>query len=117
MATWPVTLPPPIYGMGMDPKSKVISTDMEVGLPRSRRRSSARHDEFQVAWELSEAQMEIFRNWFEADVFDGAGWFTVDLPDGYNGFSTVEARFKSGNYSSKLDQGMIWTVSATLEVE
>jgi hypothetical protein len=90
---------------------------MEAGAKRVRRRTKARHDVFNAAWQLTDAQMDTFRTWFEGDCQDGAAWFTISIPDGKLGFATVDARFIDGKYNADVDEGLIWVVSASLEVE
>ena len=118
MASWPITLPTPqSTGLSLHPVDQVVLTNMEAGNVKARRTSSARRDGIQFVWKFTDAEMAIFRNWFDdADEADGgAAWFTVSLPTGDGGSISVEARF-SGVFQSNMIPVMNWEVSATLEV-
>lgn len=118
MATWPATLPAPLLdGYGVNPAEQVVRSDMESGAPRARRRSTARNDHVPVNWRMTDAQFAIFRAWFDddAEAAGGAAWFSISLPIGNGGFSTVEARF-AAIYKSSALPGLNWQVNATLQV-
>lgn len=118
MAAFPATLPAPSYsGYGLDPVDPTIRTDMEAGNARARRRTKARNDRINVTWRFTDAQMAIFRTWFDddAEAAGGAAWFTVALAVGNTGIDAVEARF-AGVWKSTLMPGLFWDVSATLEI-
>lgn len=119
MATWPATLPAPtVSGYDIDPVDQTIRTDMEVGSARTRRRTRMRLDMINVVWRLTDAQMAIFRAWFEDDAAGasgGAGWFTVSLATGDSGLASRSARF-NGAPKYNLLPGLRWQVTAKLEV-
>lgn len=120
MATWPGTLPDPqIEGYGLKQASMVVSTEMEAGNTKSRRRSLVRYDKFSVKWILSETQMAAFRTWFD-DATTGANggqaWFTVNLNTGSGVLASSTARFVGGNWDASYVTVGIWQVSAQLEV-
>jgi len=116
MATWPTTLPNPIYGMGVDPTDKTVRTDMEAGAARVRRRSKARNDSINATWEFTDAQMDTFRTWFAGDCNDGSEWFQLTMPDGFGGQNLLDVRF-IGTFKSTIDGPDLWRVSASLEAE
>lgn len=118
MTTWPASLPRPVFdGYALDPLEQAIRTDMETGSPRNRRRSKARNDRISVSWRLTDREMMIFRAWFDYDggAAGGSAWFDILLAYGDLGLKTRECRF-SGIYKATPQAGMIWTVSASLEV-
>jgi len=118
MATWPSTLPAPLRtGYQIAPTDQSVRTDMEFGAARSRRRSFARLDRVSVTWNLSEAQMDIFRTWFENDTeaAGGSAWFSISLRIGNTGATTQEARFV-GPFQCQQQGVNLWVVSAQLEV-
>lgn len=66
MSTWPAALPNPLMaGYRVSPQSMTVRTDMETGTPRVRRRSALRFDIIDAGFELSDAQMALFRTWFD----------------------------------------------------
>lgn len=118
MATWPTTLPAPnLSGYQLSPVDQVMRTEMEFGAARARRRSYARNDRITVGWVLTDAQMDIFRTWFEndAEAAGGAAWFSISLRIGDTGATTQEARFL-GPFSASLQKASLWSVTAQLEV-
>jgi len=118
MATYPSTLPYPETDYTLEPVDTIVRTDMESGATRSRRRTKARNDHVNVSWNLSDAQLKTFRDWYDDDttgINGGASWFTIDLLIGNTGFDTVTAKFAS-IYTVKYTQVMRWVVSAKLEI-
>ena len=119
MATWPTTLPAvSLSGYSIEPVDQSVRTDMEVGSARARRRTAARLDIVSVSWLFTDAQMAIFRAWFEdgaTGAAGGAGWFTIGLPMGDGGVVSSDARFV-GVPKPSLLSGKNWRVSASLEV-
>lgn len=117
MAAWPTALPQPIAdGYRLAPEDPVIRTDMEVGAPRSRRRTHARNDRVEVKWLFTDAQFLAFRTWFDDDAAGGAAWFNVRLKVGTGGMADVEARFAGIWKSADHIAPDLWVVTATLEV-
>lgn len=67
MSTWPTSLPAPLLsGYGINQQTQVVRTEMETGTPRARRRSAVRFDHIEMGVLLSEAQMALLRDWFDA---------------------------------------------------
>jgi len=118
MATWPSTLPTPSFGgYALDPVDPVIRSDMESGSPRTRRRTRARNDKINVSWLLTDREMAAFRAWFDWSdgAAGGAAWFNITLAYGDQGLRSREAKFAS-IFKANLAAGMLWSVSATLEI-
>lgn len=118
MATWPSTLPRPLAsGYTIKPVDATLRTDMDAGAARSRRRTNARNDKVSVGWGMTDAQLAIFRTWFDnaAEAAGGAAWFTTSLAIGTTGIVSVEARFVGPFQVAHLD-GLNWSVTAELEV-
>lgn len=66
MSSWPSILPRPLLGgYSLNPADQTLRTDMESGAARVRRRSRARLDLVDVAWKFTDAQMAVFREWFD----------------------------------------------------
>ncbi len=118
MASWPGGLPPPtMAGYSLAPVDQALRTEMEFGAARARRRSYARNDRISLALQLSDAQMDTFRTWFEddAEAAGGAAWFSMSLRIGDTGATTQEARFV-GSFRASLAGAGRWSVTADLEV-
>lgn len=117
MAAWPATLPKPTPSYGITPVDSSIRTEMESGAARVRRRTSARNDHISLQWVMTDAQLTIFRAWFDnaSEAAGGASWFTINLAVGTTGLVSSTARFISGYKVSHLNV-LNWTVTADLEV-
>jgi len=117
MATFPSTLPGNLSAShGFTNKDQTVRSDMDLGPARVRRISTARNDSVPVSWIFSDAQMQIFRDWFDLSTGanGGAGWFNITLNVGY-GDATQEARFKSGEYKASR-VGKSWSVASEVEI-
>lgn len=91
---WPAKLPVPILS-GSPMKraaSAFIRTDMEVGAPRQRRRTTAVWVSMPVKWRFSAQEFGAFEAFIHYKLLDGASWFTVAL-DTPLGWREVTARF------------------------
>lgn len=102
----------------MAPVDACARTDMEAGAARVRRRTRARNDRVTVVWGFTDAQMAVFRAWFDDEttgIAGGAAWFTVTLDIGTGSVVSVEARF-SGIWQATKPARLHWDVTATLEV-
>jgi DNA segregation ATPase FtsK/SpoIIIE-like protein len=118
MATWPATLPnPTTNGYQVAPAKQAMRTEMEAGAARTRRTSKAKNDKVTLTWQFTDAQMAIFRTWFESDTeaAGGSAWFSISLPIGNTGLTAEEARFV-GEYKMDALEGLNWRVSAQVEV-
>lgn len=119
MPSFPSSLPGPLLpGYSMEPVDPVARTDMEVGAPRSRRRTRARNDQVSCTWGFTDAQMAVFRAWFDDDatgISGGASWFSIVLDVGTGSAVSVEARFV-GIFKATKPAALHWDVSAKLEV-
>ena len=119
MATWPTTLPAPLAsGYRIAPVDAALRTEMEVGASRTRRRTHARNDRVTLGWLFTDAQLAIFRAWFDNDATGAAGgaaWFTVTLLLGTGGTTAAEVRFNKPPEFVLVGYKK-WNVSAEVEV-
>lgn len=121
MATFPSTLPAPLLsGYQSNPQDQVVRTQMEVGTARARLRSTAKIDRVSMSWLFTDAQMATFRAWYYQDsasggAATGTSWFTMNLPIGATGLTSVTARFLQP-YTAQGGPGLLWMVHAELEV-
>ena len=118
MATWPDTLPAPnLSGYQLTQTDPSLRTEMEFGAARSRRLTYARNDRVRASWIFTDAQMAIFRTWFDndAEAAGGSAWFVISLRIGLTASTTQEARIVGG-FQASLQKASVWSVSAELEV-
>lgn len=106
---------PTVAGYTLAPQDQTIRTDMDVGPPRVRRRSSAGYDAISLAWRFNSNEMQAFREWFDNEVQGGAAWVMVPVADGYGSVTRREARFV-GPFSASLSPGLVWDVTAKVEI-
>lgn len=82
MATFPANLQKKMIrsGYGIKPMDPVIRSDMEVGSPRTRRRTFARNDKVTFSLIVTEAELTQLRSFIDNDANGGAAWFDLALP-------------------------------------
>lgn len=113
--TWLSNLPGPSFDFGLNPIDETANTDIVAGATRARRRTTVREDIARVTWVFTDAQLSIFRTWFDADACGGVAWFSMNVPVGTIGFATKLARFTGAFHAILLD-GFMWRVTADLEI-
>lgn len=119
MASWPTTLPEFLAsGYEIAPFDQCIRTTMEAGNSVTRRITNEKRDKISLAWRMTHAQFEIFRDWFDSSsgADGGNSWFDIDVESGYSG--APSAKF-GGPPSIKLLHGGFaprWEISASVEV-
>jgi hypothetical protein len=91
---------------------------MESGASRTRRRTTAQNDKASVSWQMSDSQYTIFRAWVDnssTGAAGGASWFSINLPVGGGGLTSVTAKFV-GAHKAVYRNTNSWTVTARLEI-
>ena len=121
MATWPLPNVKPQGTFNLAPMDQTIRTDMDSGMPRVRRRTSKRLDNFTTSWLMTMDEINTFRDWFDSSTgADGdAGWFVINLPIGTAANSYYKqciCRFKGPGTISHV-AGIYWKLDGTLEVQ
>lgn len=116
MEAWPSILPAPTNAIPADNDSALVSTEMDSGRKRRRRRFTRELRTYKVSWELDDFQYGMFQAWFSNKISGGADEFTIALPTGGEGLKVVTAAFANGKYSQSQRPVFNWTISATLEV-
>lgn len=102
----------------IQPVDPVVRTQMDSGSPRSRRRFTSYPSNYPVTWIFTQTEMAVFEAWHNQAINDGASWFNIDLPNGL-GISSYEAKFQGTGqnpWKAALQPGLIWKITATLEV-
>lgn len=104
-------------GYGIKPLDPTIRTDMEVGAARMRVRTLARQDKITLSWLFTDAEMVIFRAWFDSPTgaSRGAAWFSTNLKLGTGGVVAATVRFTSGTFQANLVESIGWQVSGEVE--
>lgn len=115
MATWPLPNIKPSGIFTLTPIDQTVRTEMDVGTPRVRRRTTARNDTFTTSWVMQDAEVEAFRSWHDTSIAGGASWFTIDLPLGSTIPVSATARFKTPFTIDHIG-GTFWKISGTLEI-
>jgi|SaaInlStandDraft_3_1057020.scaffolds.fasta_scaffold35421_2 hypothetical protein len=81
MATWPGTLPSPIAdGYQEIMADNAIRTQMDVGLAKVRKRSTAAPVRFQLAYNMTATQVTTLETFFNTTINDGVDQFTMANP-------------------------------------
>lgn len=118
MATWPTELPVPLLqGYELETGDPTARTDMESGPARVRRRFTATPDEITLSVLLSEAEMNIFRAFWDGDWSQGAAWVFFPVRDGRTpGIVSKECRPTKGAFKAALIKPNYWRVQIPVEV-
>lgn len=82
MATWPASLPqrPLQDGYSEELENVVITSGVDIGPAKKRRRTSAGVVKFNLGFLMSSAQLATFKSFFETDISYGAIKFTFPDP-------------------------------------
>lgn len=82
MATWPVSLPqtPLQDGFSEQIENGVITTQMDQGPSKTRRRFTASVKKYEVTFLMSASQLSTFRTFFDSAISGGANSFTFTDP-------------------------------------
>lgn len=117
MATWPTTLPNPLAsGYGVDVGDCTVRSDMESGAARVRRRFTAAPDKTTLRWVMTDAQMVIFRAFYESSFLNGAAWVFVPIRDARTaGINSRECRPLSP-FKAELNGNALWHVEMPVEI-
>jgi len=117
MATWPTTLPhPQASGYAIQASDCTIRTDMESGAARVRRRSTDAPDKVTLRWLLTEAQMVIFRAFYESDFLSGAAWVFVPIKDGRTAGMVEKECRPTSPFKADYTGRDLWLVEMPVEV-
>lgn len=114
---WPKTLPlPQLSDYGIEDESVVLRTDMDDGLARQRRKSSARPAAIPVKLKFDTEQHAVFSSFLEYQCEGAANWFRLQLLIPGFGADEQVVRLKPG-YKTKANGFNKWLVTATLEIK
>jgi hypothetical protein len=116
---FPVTLPQPrANGYGIAPKAAYVSTDMDSGRARNRRRFTTSPSNVTVTWWFTLAQFATFEGFIEYELNGGGKPFQVTLLNGM-GINPMIAKFVNDPpYQASLGDNRVWFyVTAILQVK
>ncbi len=102
-------------GYGFKPVSPIMSTDMQTGRARHRRKYSSTPTVTTVNWLFNDAEAQLFESWFEEVLISGSQWFECDLKSP-QGFQSYKARFVDIYEGPTLDGISLWRYRAQLEL-
>lgn len=114
MIPYPTTLPLPDVSLSASAETPTIRTDISGGLIEQFGRFATGREIYQVNWQLSEAELVIFEEWFAETLIGGVLVFGLMLPrDG--GYEEEPVRFVGGTYGVSHKDALWWTVTASVE--
>lgn len=120
MAAFPGTMPLPNEAdYAQTPEVGSIRTDMSIGPARVRRTVTAIVTQTKISWDMNYTQLAAFRTFFHTTIDQGTQWFTMNLFVG-NAYVNKTVRFVGGyvaGYFNSTEDGHLWRVSATIEVQ
>ncbi|MFZ5917048.1 MAG: phage head spike fiber domain-containing protein [Chloroflexota bacterium] len=94
---FPASLPrASVAGYRLALGAQTVRTNMETGTARVRRRTTARDDRLSVSWRFTDAEMRLFRAWYESQI----GW-SLAYPSDATGVSGW-ANTRSGDVANAL---------------
>lgn len=110
--------PAPSQNYGGTNQNATITTTMESGHRRQRRRFGRERFTVDVQWSMPGSQYRQFQTFFRDELYGGTAWFHMLMPDDATGDAVMtRVRFLNGTYRysySPVDQ---WQISATIEKE
>lgn len=116
MITYPALLPAPTRDYSLSVKNSASRTEMESGRKRQVRRFLESENTVQLVWLFTDAQYQLFDSWAFHALSGATAWFQCPIVSG-GGVQLHTIRIQAGEYSAKLENGMNWRVTATVDVE
>lgn len=114
---WPTDFPAPLLtGYEIEAGDNVVRTDMETGPARVRRRSTSTPDNYALAFQLTEAQMNVFRAFWGGEWQHGAAWVAIPLRDGFSSALTPRECRPTQKWKAALVKPQVWRVQIPVEV-
>lgn len=111
---WPAVFPPPSASLSGGTVAPVITSPMETGRTRQRRRFTQFRRTWSVTWDFSLLEYEAFLAFFNHVIDAGTTYFNLSLPIDSE-YTPQEVRFQGGMFSDSYKIHERMTVQATLE--
>lgn len=121
MIYWPIELPAPLMGTTYNPVDPQMRTTMQSGRTLARRNFTVVPVRFQARWIFkSDAQAELFEDFYRVVTIDGAEWFAMPLllPQGrdYRSLRFIGPYSGPKRVNTPGADGDFWEYSANLEI-
>jgi len=113
---YPIELPSPHFKSNIQRQKNFLSTDMESGDGRLRRRFKNVPYFVQVYWRLSAIEAVAFEGWVEHELEGGTSWFELKLRTP-SGVQTVLAQFVNHPFENEQPRGTKWLYTARLKIK
>lgn len=114
MIDYPENLPQPSTSLSADAETPTVRTDLDNGLVEQFGRFATGRETFSATWELSQAELVIFEEWFNETLAGGVLIFGMMLPED-DGYSIQPVRFVGGEYAVAHKGSFFWNVTARIE--
>lgn len=113
MIPWPTSLPRPSSKLVNSYTPSVVSTKMDSGLVRQRRRGTRARNEGTVEWLFTEEEFYLFKSYVEHALNGGVSEFQLPITTG-NGVKDHAVTFRDGKYKYSYQDVNHWKVSANI---
>jgi hypothetical protein len=114
MIQHPTNFPQPSVDLSGDSETPVVRTDIDNGLIQQFGRFATGKESFSASWVLSQAELTVFEEWFNEELFGGVLVFGLMLPEG-SGYSVQPVRFVGGSFDTAHKDAFWFTVTAEIE--
>lgn len=117
MVSYPCLLPLPLLATHqVNQISNIVSTQMQSGYKRTRRKFESVPSIMTATWRLKPELAAFFEGWIESALLGGVAQFQmpVELP---NGLKSCDVRFLKDPRESAKKMACVWEYSATIEIK
>jgi len=113
---YPSELPSPHFKSKIQRQKNFVSTDMQSGDSRLRRRFKNVPSFVQVLWRLTAAEAAVFEGWVEHALEGGVNWFEINMRTP-SGIQLVQAQFVNHPLENETPKGASWVYVAKLKIK
>lgn len=116
--TYPTTLPIPILSgySYSGTASNVDTTEKSFGFQTQKAIANQESEIINIILKLTDAELDIFKQWFQNDLINGHKWFFISLKDG-NGYIQRTARITPDKYTASMISNCVWQVTFKLNTQ
>lgn len=116
MISYPASLPVPTHDLSVTIDYGSLRTDMESGSVRQEQMFLDSQNATPVKWLMTDSEWRVFASWVHYALNQGNAWFQTPLATG-GGIVDHVVRIQGGKLDAKPQRGLLWTVTATLDIE